>query len=262
MSRRLALMAGLGGCLLASVAASSAHATLFSFASDVNSNSFTFAGTAGSGGAFNITDFSRPNTFTLLVDDNNGPAPTVSIPVEFHANLTLSGGTSTALGGTLFQHSYRVLGTFGFFDTMGNALLTVNIGPNAGLLTVPGTATAWATSGAVLGSDSFADVTYTASQAFVTALGGTSAAALYGITLGAGGTAQSIGPDDFAFDLSAINAGAIGSAVGIDSATKAPTSTWRSESSYSGSGFFGVPAPGVVSLMALGGTLLVRRRQR
>ena len=50
---------------------------------------------------------------------------------------------------------------------LGNPLLTVNLGPNAGVLTVPGTATSWASSGAVLGADSFADVTYTATSAFV-----------------------------------------------------------------------------------------------
>ncbi len=261
MNRRL-IASAVGAALALTVSAGSAQATLFSFASDVNSNSFTFAGTAGAGGAFTLSDFSRPNTFTLLVDDNNGPAPTQSIAVEFRAALTLNSGTSTALGGTLFQHTYRVLGTFGFYDTMGNPLLTVNIGPSAGIFTVPGTANAWATSGAVLGADSFADITYTASSRFVTALGGTTQAALYGISVGAGGTGSSVGPDDFAFDLSFINAGAIGAAVGIDSATKAPTTAWRSESSFSGTAFIGIPAPGACGLAALGLCIITRRRSR
>src|SRR5689334_12738956 len=71
-------------------AAPTAHATYFSFASDVNSGAPTFAGTAGSNGIFTITDFSRPNTYSLVIDDNNGPLPSITIPVEFHASLTAS----------------------------------------------------------------------------------------------------------------------------------------------------------------------------
>ena len=263
MDRRLFVRGSIGGTLALALAAGSAQATFFSFASDVNSNSYTFAGTTGTGGAFSITDFSRPNTYTLLVDDDNGPAPTKNIAVEFHANLAISGGTSTSLGGSLFQHSYHVLGTFGFYDMMGNALLTVNIGPSAGVLTVPGTATTWATTGAVLGSDSFADVSYTASAAFVAALGGASMASMYGIAVGTNGFGTSLGPDDFAFDLSALNAGAIGASVTIDAATKAPTVSWRSESSFSGAAFgTGIPAPGTVGLLALGLGLIAHRRLR
>src|ERR1043166_4537720 len=136
---------GLAALTLAAVG--SAKGTLFSFASDNNSNAYTFAGTAGAGGGFTISDFSRPNTFMLLVDDNNGPMPTVSVPVEFHAALTANGGTSTNVAGSLFQHSYRVSGNFGFYDMMGNPLLTVIIGSGApGVLTVPGTSTTWSSS--------------------------------------------------------------------------------------------------------------------
>jgi hypothetical protein len=243
--------------------AGTARATFFSFASDVNSNAFTFAGTAGSGGSFSITDFSRPNTYSLLVDDNNGPLPSVAIPVELHANLSVTSGTSTLVAGTLYQHTYHVTGTFGFYDMMGNALLTVAVGPNNfGVLTVPGTATAWSPTGAVLGADSYADVTYTSTSALVAAMGGTAAAAQYGITVGAGGTGTSVGPDDFAFDLSVINTGSIGSGVAIDPTTKLPTSAWRSESSFSGSAFGGIPSPGALSLLLLGGLTAVRRTRR
>jgi hypothetical protein len=259
MNRRL-IASGIAGAVL-SLATASAHATFFSFASGVNSNSFTFAGTAGSGGSFNITDFSRPNTYNLLVDDNNGPLPTITVPVELHANLTLSGGASTQVAGLLYQHTYHVLGSFGFYDSMGNALLTVDIGPNSGLLTVPGTQTSWSTTGAVLGADSFADVTYTAHTALVSALGGTTAAAQYGISVGANGLGASLGPDDFAFDLSVLNAGAIGATVPIDPTTKAPLAAWRSESSFSGSAFGGVPAPGACGLLSLGLVLLSHRRR-
>jgi len=260
LSRSCAVIMGVAGGLFI---ASTAQATFFSFASDVNSNSFTFAGTAGAGGSFNLTDFSRPNTFSLVVDDNNGPLPSISIPVEFHANLSATAGTSTNIGGTLFQHTYHVTGTFGFYDMMGNALLTVNVGPSFGILTVPGTATAWSPTGAVLGADSFADVTYTSTTALIAAMGGTTAAAQYGVSVGAGGTGSSIGPDDFAFDLSVINSGSIGSGVAIDPTTKAPTAAWRSESSYSGSAFGGfLPSPGALSLLLLGGLTSIRRTSR
>jgi len=261
MSYRSFRAAGVGVLALAA-AAGSARATLFSFASDVNSNAYTFAGTAGVAGTFNITDFSRPNTFNLLVDDNNGPMPTVSVPVEFRAALVASGGTSTNIGGSLFQHSYRVSGNFGFYDMMGNPLLTVNIGAGApGVLSVPGTSSQWSSSGAVLGADSFADVTYTATQAFVTALGGSANAALYGITLGASSSASSVGPDDFSFSLTVINSGAPGVAVNIDAITRAPTTSWRSESSFSGSATGGIPAPGSTALLAVAAGLILRRRR-
>lgn len=259
MNRCLSLPVVLGGVVALGGFVGSAHATLFSFASDVNSNSFTFGGTAGSGGSFTMTDFSRPNTFNLLIDDDNGTAPTQSIAVEFRAALTLSGGTSTNIAGPLFQHTYRVLGTFGFYDAMGNALLTITVGPSAGILTVPGTQTAWSTAGAVLGADSFADITYTSSPALIAALGGAAQAALYGISTNGGGA--SAGPDDFSFSLSVINAGAIGAAVTIDPTTKAPLSAWRSESSYSGSAFPPVPAPGAVALGTLGLGFIARRRR-
>ena len=245
------------GVVALALAAGSAQATLFSFASDVNDNGFTFAGTAGSGGSFTMTDFSRPNTFTLEVNDDNSSHPTVQLPVEFHANLTVSGGQSTLIAGSLYEHSYSVVGTFGFYDMMGNALLTCAIGPRAGVLTVPGTQTAWSTTGAVLGGDSYADVTYTASAAFVAELGGAATALNYGIAVG-----SSTLPDDFAFDLDSINAGAIGATVGIDATTKAPTSGWRSQSSFSGAASGGVPAPGACGLAFVGFAIGVSRRSR
>jgi hypothetical protein len=220
----------------------------------MNSNAYTFGGSAGVLGAFTLTDFSRPNTYSLLIDDNNGPLATIAIPVEFHAALTAGAGQSTNIAGSLWQHSYRVTGTFGFYNAAGAALLTATVGPtNAALFTVPGTQTTWSSSGAVLGADSFADVTYTWSAALITAMGGATVAAQYGIVVGANGTGQSSAPEDFAFDLSVLNAGAIGSSVVIDPTTKAPTSIWRSESSYSGSASPSIPTPGTLGLVGLSG---------
>lgn len=257
-SRRL-LVLGAAAMAVAGLAGS-AQATLFSFASDMNSNAYTFGGTAGSGpaGAFSITDFSRPNTFALHIDDNNGPLATLMIPVEFRANITAQTLSSTNLVGSLWQHSYKVSGSFGFYNAAGTALLTVAIGStNPGVLTVPGTATAWSSTGAVLGANSFSDITYTVSSAFIAAMGGASNAALYGITLGNLGS-----PADFAFDLSALNGSATSMAVGIDPVTKAPTGAWRSESSYSGRAGGLVPSPGAAALLGAGGLLVGVRRRR
>jgi hypothetical protein len=252
---------GAAAILASAGVVSTAHATLFSFASDTNSNSFTFAGTAGGTGAnagvFTVTDFSRPNTYLLEVDDDNGSRPTIAIPVEFRASLTARAGTSTNIVGSLWQHSYQVSGDFGFYNTMGQAMLTLSI-PQASpaILTVPGSQTSWSTVGAVLGSSTFTTITYNATAAFITALGGTTAAANMGITVG-----NFNPPSDFGFDLSAINAGSIGQAVAIDATTKAPLSAWRSESSYSGSAGNNIPTPGSAAMIAAG-TLIATRRRR
>jgi uncharacterized protein (TIGR03382 family) len=260
MSFRSFRTAGLAALTLA--AAGTAQGTLFSFAANSNSNGYTFAGGAGAGGTFSIADFSRPNTYMLLVDDNNGPQPTVSMPVEFHAALTASGGQSNLIGGSLYHHVYHVSGSFGFYAMMGNPLLTVTVGSAApGVLTVPGGAGSWSSSGAILGADAFADVTYTATQAFVTAMGGASNAAMYGIILGSSSNASSVGPDDFSFSLSTVNASSPGAPVVIDPVTKAPTTTWRCESSFSGSATGGIPAPGSAALLGLAGALILRRRR-
>lgn len=244
--------------IVAAAIASPAQATLFSFSSNINSNAYTFGGTAGTLGSFGITDFSRPNTFTLNIDDNNGPLPTLSIPVEFHASITASTGLSTNIAGNLWVHSYRVAGSFGFYDAAGAGLLTATVGPtNPAVLTVPGSQTTWSSTGAVLGADTFSNITYTASNQLIAAMGGAAVAAQYGIFSGASGT-----PADFAFDLSVINAGAIGQAVAIDPTTKAPTSAWRSESSYSGSAGGFVPSPGAAVLFGAAGLLSMSRRRR
>jgi hypothetical protein len=255
---------GLGiAVLTACGAARPAQATFFSFASDHNSNGFTFGGSAGAAGSFTLGEFSRPNTFNLLVDDDNGPLATLSVAVEFRSSLTASGGSSTLIGGALYQHTYHISGMFGFYTPAGVPLLTVDIGTaNPGFFTVPGTQNSWSSTGAVLGSDTYSDVTYTATTAFVTALGGPAIAAQYGIVLGAGGSITSTGPDDFGFSLSVLNANAVGINVAINPLTKAPLSAWRSESSFSGaSSLGGIPTPGSAFLLGAGGILATMRRR-
>lgn len=259
MSHRLFQVMGVSA-LAFLAAAGSAQATFFSFASDVNSNGFTFAGTAGPTGTFTVSQANQVNNFTLLIDDNNGGLPTLSITgLTLQANLTATGGVSQNIVGTLFQHSYRVTGTISFLSG-SNTLLEILIGANnQAVLSVPGTSNQWSTSGAVLGADSFSDVTYRATTNLVnaiTAAGGNAAA--YGIAVGPSGIADSVGPDDFAFTLTTINTGTIGTGPTLNS-NRAPTTAWQAESSYSGSTT--IPAPGSAALMGLAGLIAMRRRR-
>jgi hypothetical protein len=250
------LISVLAGATIAVGLATQAQATFFSFASDSNPSSFTFAGTAGNSGSFLISDYGRPNTFSLLIDDDNGPLPAIPLAVEFHASLTASAGQSVNIGGTRFLHMYDVTGSFGFFDADGNALLTANVGPNAGSFIVPGSANEWSTTGAVLGADSYADVTYTVTQRLVDLLGGDINAAKYGIVVGSSGTGSN---DDFGFDLSVIGAATDGSGITLDQLTRTPTSAWRSESSFSGSTT--LPGPGMAGALGAIGLASIRRRR-
>lgn len=261
--------------------AGSAQATFFSFASDNLSNSFTFKGTAGSNGQFTITEDVRPNSLQLLVDDNNGALPTLSVASEFRASLTAStsglpnGGLvilGPGSGGQRVEFNYLVNGTFGFYRPTGGAnagaaMLTATV--TNGILKVPGIlpttgAARWSTTGAVLGFDApeiNTDVTYTATSEFVAALGGTATANNYGIFVGPSGSASSINPDDFGFTLTALNAGTLGVSVNVDRQTNLPTTAWKSESSFSGSAANGVPTPGAAALLAFGGAFVARRRR-
>ncbi len=259
MSHRLFKVVGVSALAVMALAGS-AQATFFSFASDVNSDSFTFAGTAGPTGTFTITQASQVNSFTLLLDDDNGPLPTLAITgLTLQANLTATGGVSQNIAGSLFQHSYRVTGTISFLSG-SNTLLSILIGANnQAVLTVPGSQNQWSTSGAVLGADSFADVTYRATSALVNAIAGLGAsAAAYGIAVGPSGVADSVGPDDFAFTLTTINTGTIGSVPTLN-ANRAPTADWRAESSYSGSTV--IPTPASVALLGVAGLTAFRRRR-
>ena len=247
-------------------AAGSAHATLFSFASDTNDQLTTFLGTAGSSGSFNINDRGPTNRFTLLIDDNNGPAAAFARTVRFEADLRATWVSSPTIFGTTVQHIYTVTnGTqgfaFRFVDPTDNAvLLTASLDASTqGVFSVPGTATSWSTTGAVLGSDSFANVRYIATQALVdrmTAAGFNPAT--YGIAAG-----DSVGPDDFGFDLTRLfQRGSISTGVALDPQTRLPTQGWEAEGSFSGSAVNGfIPAPGAMGLLAIGGLVASRRRR-
>lgn len=247
------------------LAASSAHATFFSFASDTNDNAYTFSGSAGNAStpsSFTLTN-DLTSSFSLRIDDNNGAAPEKFVQAKFFATLTVTHANSALIAGTTWRHTYSVTGFFGFNDAITNTLLLrADIGDaTPALMTAIGSENSWSSSGAVLGADSFSTVTYTATDLLVTRLGGAAVAALYGIVVPAGGQASSVGPDDFGFDLTAVNTGTPGVLVGLDPTRKTPTTSWKSESSYSGSALNGIPAPSAAGLLGLAGLIVTRRRR-
>jgi hypothetical protein len=268
-------------------AAGSANAVFFSFASDNGDSYFTFRSTSNTSVAnsFNIVEGSPAglpgpagspsfSAINLVIDDNNGPLAARVLRTKFTANLVAANGTSTQIFPGLWQHNYLVTGSFSFLDAVSGAtLLTATIGANGpAVLSVPGpNANTWSTAGAVLGADSFGVVTYTAFPALVNAinaLGGPSAAD-FGLIIPAGSSSvDSLGPDDFGFDLTVINvpnAGAPNLPSGINVAlgtNKVPLQNWASEGSYSGSAAGGfIPAPGAAALLGLGGLIAARRRR-
>lgn len=244
--------------------AGSAHATLFSFASDDDSGAFTFRGTAATGNSFNIRNGSDPasNTVTLRVDDNNGSRPTAQFAVGFRANITAQYQGSVGMMGSQQTHAYSITGTFAFVDRTSGAdllLCTFTSTATPGLLSIGGRDTTWGTGGSALASDSASGVstaiTWTATPAFFTFAAGQSInLADYGV---AGSTTAS--GDDFAFTLTALNTN--GGSVPIDSVTRLPSAAFQSEGSMSGTASF-VPAPSTLGLLGAAGLASLRRRRR
>jgi len=245
--------------------AGSAHATLFSFASDDDSSQFTFRGTAASGSTFGIVNGRDPTgtPVTLKIDDNNGANPTVSLSVNFRASFTATFVNSVGLAGAQ-TFVYSVTGSFSFLNaTTGAALLTGTIGTNQpAAMTILGTTTSWGSSGSIFDSDSaynFAGaVVWTATAGLATAI--TTAGqnpTNYGVPT-AGGT--SVSPDDFGFTLTDVNTN--NGPVPINSTSRLPTSAWASEGSFSGSAVNGIPTPGALSLIGLAGLIALGRRRR
>lgn len=245
--------------------AGSAHATFFSFASDNSHQAPTFNGTSGSGGSFTITSPAN-SPFNLLIDDDNGAAPALSVPTRLVTNLT---ATSVGMSGfgSFMTYNYAVSGNVDFNDASNNLLLRINIaqaGP--AVMTVVGGATTWGTAGAIIGADMFSTISYQLTPAGFAAF--QAAASSAGQSLGlykvfAAGTASP--PNDFGFTLTALGRQGNpigGTAVTIDPQTKLPTVAFQSESSYSGSvGQFPIPAPSSVALLGMAGLLTGRRRR-
>ena len=249
------------GAVSALAIAASAHASLFSFASDSNNTLPTFQGTASNNGAFLISDSGPSNRFDLLIDDDNGPAPALSFQTRFQADLRAQWIASTPIAGPTVLHTYSVSNgasgfAFRFTDLSGVELLRASLGSTQGVLSIPGTATTWSSAGGIRASDTFANVTWTATQALVDRIVAAGAnPATYGIRVG-----SSVAIDDFAFDLTRLVNPNNGSVV-IDRGGL-PTTAWTSEGSFSGSATAGIPAPGAAGLLALGGLVATRRRRR
>jgi len=234
MSHRLLFVAGFG--LLAT--ALPANAGLFSFASDNDSNSWTFAGNGAS-----VRDAQDPtDVLTLLVDDDNGPLPTLAFSVEFEANFRLTYLGSVAMGGGRFIHNYSLDGTFSFLSAADNSPVLTGTVSNGAFVAL-GDQGNWYSTANIQGNDG---------------LGGTmsyswDAAALpagYNVTQG-----LSLGADDMAFTLTMLNGGGPGVSLGQD---HLPALSWSSEGSFSGSTVPGAPGAAV---LALAGLAVARRRR-
>jgi MYXO-CTERM domain-containing protein len=247
--------------LVISGLAGSAHATLFSFASD---HLPTFTATAASGGSFTISTPAN-DKLNLLIDDNNGPHPALTSPVGISANLTAT-YTSMAGFGSFISYNYAVSGTINFVDQNTNAvLMTISVGgPVPAMMTVPGIATSWSTSGAIIGSDQFSsNLTYTLTQAGFTEFSAAATAAgqnlsSYGITSG-GSQLGAPGSNDFGFTLTSLTQpGGAAVTLGQD---HLPSVGWQSESSFSGTTGSFSPAPGAAALLGFAGLRVSRRRR-
>lgn len=229
---------GLSAALAAVLAAGSAQAATFSFASDTNPNDFTFAGTGGS-----VTDAQDPtDPVVLMLDDNNGPLPALSFNVEFDADFTISHVNSAQVAPGVFTHSYALNGSFSFSQG-GSNLLTCTI--TDGALVALGGAATWGSTDTILGSDNPGSVAYTWLGADLPA---------YGVFNG-----TSVGTDDAAFTLTFLQ-NALGSGAALNPANMLPGGNWTSEGSFSGTAFF-IPAPGSLSLLGLTALAAGRRRR-
>jgi hypothetical protein len=232
-------------CAVIALAAGTAQAALFSFASGSASQAWTFQGTG-----LGVQDGTGPNDpITLMIDDNNGPLPTLNVSTQFNANFALSYAGSVPLGGGALSHNYTALGSFSFVDMVsGTPLLTVNF--NNALFTARGLTNSWFTTASLQGdANGGAGVTMVWQGANLPG---------YGL---APGTLVNAG---FGFDLTALNtSGALpygGQSPGTGLTPNfAPVGNWFAEASFSAVG--AIPAPGAGVALGLG-MLAARRRRR
>lgn len=239
--------------LLAGIAAGASADTFFSFASDGADTTWTFQ---GAGNSFTAS-IAASDPLSLLVN-GDGAGPAVSVDAVMSGGVTIRYVTSVAMPSGSDLHIYTANGSFQFSDPVsGNLLLDLNVG-NATFSSL-GNAAGWGSSATLESNDTFANlVTYTATADLVAAVPN---AANFGLAVG-----STIGDDDFAFTLTAINTdGSLpytgadrGVAVGADFL---PIEDWFSEGSFSGSAGVFVPTPGGAALLGLGGLAMIRRRR-
>jgi MYXO-CTERM domain-containing protein len=241
-------MAGSVAVALAALAGS-ANAAFFSFASDNDSNTWTFS---GFGAQVQDADDQRDPQI-LLIDDDNGILPTIAIPVEFEADFSIAYRGSVALAGG-FAHNYDLSGSFAFLS--GNVPLISASIINGSMTAQSPNMNSWASTAGIQGNDQAGTVVYSFSQQFIDMLVGMQINPLdYGISR----ASQSDSFDDAAFTLSVINPFNILSRGVALNAQMLPAAEWRSEGSFSGSA--AVPTPGAIALLGLGGLVATRRRR-
>lgn len=242
MKYTLAALAGMA------IVAGTANAAFFSFASDTADHNWTFIG----GNALNhFHDGIGPGgKVDLLIDDNNGPLPTLTFSTHLQAQFDLSYIGSLPLGNGDYSHNYLVSGQFVFVDVAtGTPLLFTNF--SDGLFTARGGANSWYST-AGFGADNFGGANINMSW------GGTSLPG-YGLNPG-----TFINPQGFQYTLTAINTSGqlpydmSSPGVKLDQAMY-PSAQWFAEGSYSASG--NVPAPGALVLGGMGIFAAARRRR-
>lgn len=200
------------------------------------------------GSEASISSGRTPTVPDLLVDDANGPLPTLVYEhTRFAVDFTLTSLGAATLPTGQVLHSYSVDGTFTFWLP---AVMSASI--ESGILTVLGDANSWGSSATIQASSlAGSNVTYNWN---------TDDQPAYNLFNGASTSEMT----DVAFTLSNITSFPGGpttiSGVTIDPQTGLPNMTWQSEGSFSGSAFF-VPAPGTAMIAGLGLAALGRRRR-
>lgn len=221
------------------LAAGSAQAAFFSFASDTNQNGPTFRNTGANGSTLNDGGTLNTNGSVngpLLADlDEDGPNAPISINARFTFNGSLSNYQAISLSSG-FLHTFRVNGTFSFLDaaTSGNVMT------------------------ATFANAVFASYSNTASTlgrtASIQANAGTDPTLAFSFG-GALGTESLPEDENFVFTLTSLR----NSSGGFVTVTPNGTlGDLRSEGSFSAAA---IPAPGAVALLGLGGLIVARRRR-
>ncbi len=226
--------------LICAVAAS-AHADLFSFASDGNSDGSTFLGGRQVLSRFRDAAPVDPTGVTVgfLWDaDENGPGASVLIPsmFRFQADFT-NHDVQNVLG--VFINSYSATGFYEYrtLNPVSELILRVEF-TSAIFSSVSGSANTWGAT-ATMQAQSRTD----AGLRFIA-----------GSALPGANFSNAVG--DFAFTLTNLRSTA-GGAVTLNDAGN-PTAEWRSEGSWSA---HVTPTPGSLTLLGLGAIAAVRRRR-